>query len=132
MGKDEGEANKGDSAVGVHYRRPDEEEEVNEAFYRQLEAASRSQALALMEDFSLPGICWKGSTAGLTPARRFLQSTDENFLTQEVEKPSRHSVLLDLALTNKGRAGDVKAEGNLGSVTTRWENSGSCVEEAGQ
>lgn len=29
----------GDTVVGVHYRPPDEEEEVDKAFYRQLEVA---------------------------------------------------------------------------------------------
>ena len=40
-----GQANMGGTVMGVHYYRPpDQEEEVNEAFYRQLEVASRSQA----------------------------------------------------------------------------------------
>jgi len=34
--------------VGVYYRPPDQEEEVDEAFYRQPKVASRSQALVLM------------------------------------------------------------------------------------
>ncbi|GAB0182177.1 hypothetical protein GRJ2_000683000 [Grus japonensis] len=42
---------------------PDQEEEVDEAFYRQLEVASRSQALVLMGDFNHPDICWKGNMA---------------------------------------------------------------------
>ena len=37
-----GQASMGDTAVGVCYRPPDQEEEVNEAFYRQLEVASQS------------------------------------------------------------------------------------------
>ncbi|GAB0207210.1 hypothetical protein GRJ2_003186600 [Grus japonensis] len=35
-----GQANMGDTVVGVYYRPPDEEEEVDKAFYRQLEVAS--------------------------------------------------------------------------------------------
>ena len=53
----------GDTVVGVYYVPLDQEEEVNEAFYRQLEVASRSQALVLMGDFNHPDICWKGNTA---------------------------------------------------------------------
>lgn len=34
-----GQVNMGDTVVGVHYRPPDEEEEVDKAFYRQLEVA---------------------------------------------------------------------------------------------
>jgi len=40
--------------VGVYYRPPDQEEELDEAFYRQLQAASQSQALVLMGDFQPP------------------------------------------------------------------------------
>ena len=42
----------GDTVVGVYYRPPDQEEEVDEAFYRQLEVASQSQALVLMGDLT--------------------------------------------------------------------------------
>ncbi|GAB0209126.1 hypothetical protein GRJ2_003378300 [Grus japonensis] len=105
-----GQANMGDTVVGVCYRPPDQEEEVNEAFYRQVEVASQSQALVLMGDLNHPDICWKGNTARHAQSRRFPKSTDETFLTQVVEEPTRRGVLLDLVLTNKeGLVGDVKA-----------------------
>ncbi|GAB0208404.1 hypothetical protein GRJ2_003306100 [Grus japonensis] len=110
-----GQANMGDTVVGVDYRPPDQEEEVNEAFYRQLEVASQSQALVLMGDLNHPDICWKGNAAKHAQSRRFLQSIDDNFLTQVVEEPMRRGVLLDLVLTNKeGLVGDVKVGGSLG------------------
>ncbi|GAB0206764.1 mitochondrial enolase superfamily member 1 [Grus japonensis] len=94
---------------------PDQEEEVDEAFYRQLEVASESEALVLMGDINHPDICWKGNTAMQVQSRRFLQSTDDNFLTQVVEEPMRRGVLLDLVLTTKeGLVGDVKVGGSLG------------------
>ena len=37
-----------DTIVGVYYSSPDQEDEVDEAFYKQLEVASQSQSLALM------------------------------------------------------------------------------------
>ncbi|GAB0205340.1 hypothetical protein GRJ2_002999600 [Grus japonensis] len=96
-------------------RPPDQEEEVDEAFYRQLEVALRSQALVLMGDLNHPDICWKGNTARHAQTRRFLQSINDNFLTQVVEEPIRREVLLDLVLTKKeGLLEDVKAEGSLG------------------
>ncbi|GAB0208569.1 cAMP-dependent protein kinase inhibitor alpha [Grus japonensis] len=82
-------------------RPPDQEEEVDEAFYRQLEVASQSQALVLMGDFNHPGICWNSNMAKHAQSRRFLQSIDDNFLTQVVEEPMRRGVLLDLVLTKK-------------------------------
>ena len=37
-----------DVIVGVYYRSPGQEDEVDEVFYKQLEVASQSQSLALM------------------------------------------------------------------------------------
>ncbi|PKU42646.1 glycerol kinase [Limosa lapponica baueri] len=108
MGK--GQANMGHTVVGIYYRPPDQEEDVYEAFYRQLEIASQSQALVLMGDFNYPDICWKDNTARHTQPWRFLQSIDDNFLAQVVGEPMRRGALLDLVLTNKeGLVG-----GNLG------------------
>lgn len=42
------QANMGDTVLGVYYRPPDEEEEVDEVFCRQLEIASQLQALILL------------------------------------------------------------------------------------
>ncbi|GAB0209507.1 mitochondrial enolase superfamily member 1 [Grus japonensis] len=105
----------GDTVVGVYYRPPGQDEEVDEAFCRQLEVASQSQALVLMGDFHHPDICWKGNTARYVQSRRFLQSIDDNFLTQLVEEPTRRGMLLDLVLTNKeGLVEDLKVGGSLG------------------
>lgn len=52
-----------DTVVGVHYRPAHQEEEVDEAFYRQLEVASKSQDLVLMGGFNHPDVCWKDCTA---------------------------------------------------------------------
>lgn len=38
------QTSKGDTAVGVCYRTPDQEEQVDEVFHRQLEGASQSQS----------------------------------------------------------------------------------------
>jgi len=56
--------------VGVYYRPPNQEEEVDEAFCTQLQAASQPQALVLVEDFTLtsagktaqPGTCNPGGS----------------------------------------------------------------------
>jgi len=67
-----------------------------------------------MGDFSYPGICWKDHTARHTQSRRFLQSTDDKFLTQVVEEPMRRGVLLDLVVTNReGLVEDVEIGGSL-------------------
>jgi len=110
-----GQAHKGDITVGVYYRPPDQEQEVDEAFYSQLKAASQSQALVLVGDFNHPDISWEDHTARQKQSRRFLQSIDDNFLMQVVEEPTRKGTLLDLVLINKeGRVEDVKVGGSIG------------------
>lgn len=47
----------GDKVVGVCSGTPEQEEQVGEAFYGQLEAASRLRALVLMGHFNHPDIC---------------------------------------------------------------------------
>jgi len=109
------QAHMGDIMVGVYYRPPDQEEEVDEAFYRQLQAASQSLALVLMGDFNHPDISWEDHTARHSQSRRFLQSIDDNFLMRVVQEPTRKGSLLDLVLTNKeGLVENVKAGGRLG------------------
>ena len=73
--------------MGVYYRPPDQEEEVDEAFYH---------------------------TARHMQSRRFLHSIDDNILTKVVEESARGIVLLDLALRNKGLVEDVKVGDSLG------------------
>jgi len=128
-----GQAHKGEITVGVYYKPPDQEEEIDEAFYRQLQAASQSQALVLMGDFNHPDTSWEDHTARQVQSRRFLQSIDDNFLMQVVEEPTRKDTLLDLVLTNKeGLVEDVRSEVDSAAVTMKWLSSGSCVEEAGR
>ena len=55
-----GKAGTGDVIVGVCYRPPDQEDRADEALYRQMGAASRSQALILMGDFNHPHYLLEG------------------------------------------------------------------------
>jgi len=56
----------------MYYRPPDQVEEVDEAFYRQLQVASQPQALVLMGDFNHPDISWEDHTARQAQSSRFL------------------------------------------------------------
>jgi len=109
-----GQPHMGDIIVGVYYRPPDQEEEVDEAFYRQLKVPSQSQTLVFMGDFNHPDICWEDHTARHTQSRRFLQRTDDKFLMQMMGEPKRRVVLLYLVLMNKEeQVEDVKVGGSL-------------------
>jgi len=59
-----GTAGTGDVIVVLCYRPPDREGWVDEALYRQIGAASHSQALVLMGDFNHADICRWDNTAG--------------------------------------------------------------------
>lgn len=82
---------------------------MDEAFYRQFEAALKSQTLAPVGDFNYPDICCTTSPGKHKPPRRFLKSTD----------PTRNVLLLDLTLINReGIVGNMKFGGSLGCVVT--------------
>ncbi|GAB0207747.1 hypothetical protein GRJ2_003240400 [Grus japonensis] len=110
-----GSAGAGDIIVGSSTRPPDQGERVDEALYRQIGAASYSQALVLMGDFNHTDICWRDNTAECKQSRKFLECVDDNILLQVIEEPMRRGAMLDLILTNKeGLVGDVKLKGSLG------------------
>jgi len=68
-----------------------------------------------MGDFNQSDISWEDHTARHRPSTRFLQSTDDKFLTQVMKELTRRGVLLDVVLTSKdGLAEDVKVGGSLG------------------
>ena len=94
--------------VGVCYRQPNQEDGADEALYRQIGAASCSQALVLMGDLNHPDICWRDNTAGHKQSRRFLECVDDNFLLQVIEEPRRRGAMLDLVLTKEELVGNVK------------------------
>ncbi|KAK4808573.1 hypothetical protein QYF61_009876 [Mycteria americana] len=77
-----GKAKKADTLLGVCYRPPNQDEEADEAFYKQLAGVSQSLALVLMGNFNLPDVCWKYNTAERKQSRRFLECVEDNFLTQ--------------------------------------------------
>jgi len=67
----------GDIAVVACSRPPNQEDQADEALYRQIGVASCSQALVLVGDLD---ICWRDKTAGHKQSRRFLDCVDDNFL----------------------------------------------------
>lgn len=82
--------------VGDCYRLPDGEEEADKVLYRQLEVASQSQVLVLMKDFNHLDTFRRNHKARHKQHRRFLESTDSNFMAQVAKEPTRKGVLLDI------------------------------------
>ena len=83
-----GMANKVDILVGVFYRQPNQDEETDEVFYKQLVEVTQSPALVLMGDLNFPDICWKYNTVLRKQSRRFLECMGHSFLTQLVSEPT--------------------------------------------
>ncbi|KAJ7423524.1 hypothetical protein WISP_33455 [Willisornis vidua] len=107
--------NKADILIRVCYRPPNQDDEGDELFYKQLADVSKSPALVLMGDFNLLDICWELNTAEKRLYRRFLECIKDNFLLQLVNEPTRGGALLDLLFTNReGLVGDVVVRGCLG------------------
>lgn len=77
--------NKGQLVVGLYYRPPDQENSVDEAFLHQLQEVSHSQVLLLVA-FNHPDTSWQGNTANCKQCRRLLESVDDNFLVQVVDR----------------------------------------------
>ena len=99
--------------VGVCYRRPNQDEEADEIFSKQLGEVSQALALVLVGEFNLPDVCW--NTAKRKQSRWFLQCVEENFLTQLVREPTTEGAPLDLLFVNReGLVGDVMVGGRLG------------------
>jgi len=104
-------ADKADIPLGVCYRSPNQDDEVDEVFYRRLAEVSQSLALALVGDFDLPDICWKYNTAERKQSRRFLECVED----QLDSEPTRGGASLDLLFTDReGLVGDVVVGGCLG------------------
>ncbi|KAJ7408007.1 mitochondrial fission process protein 1 [Pitangus sulphuratus] len=96
-----GKANKADIPVGVCYRPPNQDDEGDELFYKQLADVSKSPALVLVGNFTLPDVCWKLNTAEKRQSRRFLECIEDNFLLQLVNDSTRGGAPLGLLFTNR-------------------------------
>jgi len=107
------QTNMGDIVVGICCRPPDQEEQMDEAFYGQLEAASHSWALVPVGDFNHPDIYWRDNRAGHGNIGGSWRASMTAI--QVIEEPMRRGVLLDRILTSKeGLVGNVKVKESLG------------------
>lgn len=108
-----GKVNKED-VMWESVRSPNQDEEAEEIFYKQLGEGSQSLALVLMGDFNLQGVCYKYNTEERKQSRRFLEYVEDYFLTQLVSEPNSEGVPQDLLLVNReGLVDDMKVGGRL-------------------
>lgn len=97
--------------VGACYGPYNTGEEAEELFCKCLADVSPLTGILLVRDLDLPDICWKLTGKG----RGFLESVEENFLTQLVRKSTLGGDPLDLLFTNReGLLGDEVVRGCFG------------------
>ncbi|RMC00174.1 hypothetical protein DUI87_22776 [Hirundo rustica rustica] len=75
-------ANNADILLGVCYRPSNQEEEVDNLFYKQQENISGSSAPVLVGNFNLSDVSWELNTAEKRQSRKFLECVEDNFLSQ--------------------------------------------------
>jgi len=74
-----------------------------------------SQALILLGDFNHPDTGWKSSTGSYRQSRRLLECTEDNFLGQVIDSPTKGDAVLDLLVTKARKLiTDIKIGGSLG------------------
>ena len=73
------------------------------------------KVLVLLGSFSHLDICWKSNTERCRQSRGLLECTEDNFLSEVIDGPTRGDAILDLLLTNaKEQIGDIRIGGCLG------------------
>lgn len=80
-----------------------QEEEGDEAFFRQQEETSQLQHLVLMGDFSHVDSCRMSDMTGYEQSRTFLGCVNDNVLIQVLYELTRGDFLLDLSMLKKGK-----------------------------
>ncbi|KAJ7408702.1 hypothetical protein BTVI_58829 [Pitangus sulphuratus] len=81
--------------------RTSRDKDTNKLFSEELRDTTKSTALVLMGDFSLPEINRQHHTSSTTMARRFLNNLDNNFMEQVLRKSTGKDALLDQLLVNR-------------------------------
>jgi len=84
--------------VGICYRPPDCEVVNDNVLYERVgELCERNKQIVLMGDFNFPELDWSCSET-VDHSHPFVECLDNNFLSQIVDKPSRGTNYLDLAI----------------------------------
>jgi hypothetical protein len=84
--------------IGVCYRVPDTNEEVNNGLFALLNRVSKENVV-IMGDFNYH-IDWESMEAERLQDEKFLNCINNNFLTQHITKPTRGNNILDLVITS--------------------------------
>ena len=86
--------------IGVCYRPPNVNEEVETQLIAQMERAARAGMVIIMGDFNYPEIDWSNGTAATVKGQTFINLLQDNFKVQFIEAPTRNDALFDLVISN--------------------------------
>ena len=103
--------------IGAFYRPPNQSHELDMEMAQEIETAchNNEKGIVIMGDFNFPDIQWESMSNMDCRSSVFINCLLDNFLTQVVQEPTRHTALLDLILTNdESIVDDIKVEENLG------------------
>ena len=103
--------------IGAFYRPPDQSQDLDVEMVKEIESAchSKENGIIIMGDFNFPNIQWDSLSNMDGRSLVFINCLLDNFLSQVVHEPTRHTALLDLILTNDDDIVDeVSVEENLG------------------
>ena len=84
--------------IGAFYRPPSQTPEKDKAMIDEVERGCTRQTV-ILGDFNLSAVNWE-TMVGDACGNRFIESFQDNYLVQVVDKPTRGTKLLDLVLTN--------------------------------
>ena len=87
--------------LGVYYRPPNSQREIEEQICRQILARCKSNRVVVVGDFNFPYIDWDSLSARGVDGAEFVRSVQEGFLKQYVDSPTREGAILDLVLGNE-------------------------------
>jgi len=101
--------------LGVFYRPPNSNRDVEEQIGRQILDKCRSNRVVVMGDFNFPSIDWNHLSAYSLDGADFVRCVQEGFLTQYVDKPTRGEAILDLVIGNEpGQVSDLSVGEHFG------------------
>ena len=75
--------------LGVYYRPPNCQREIEEQIWRQILARCKTHRLVVVGDFNFPHIDWNSFSARGVDGAEFVRSIQEDFLKQYVDSPTR-------------------------------------------
>lgn len=87
-----------DIAIGVYNRLPNQAEEMDKLFAKELIEACRKHTGVVMGDFSYSDINWETTSSGSGRLNKFQMCLADNVVSQKIHEDTKGSAILDLII----------------------------------